>query len=144
MDTADTTDQRVRQLSIGKMRGLQQISNAHGFFTMTALDHRGSMQRMIAPRSPEAVTNQLTRYKRDLTRALAPVSSAVLIDPIYGAAQVIAGGDRRVRHSRMPRVRRGFCSQVGLASSSSLRKCASLVRQAHRASSLGERSGRKR
>jgi tagatose 1,6-diphosphate aldolase len=94
MDTADTTDQRVRQLSIGKMRGLQQISNAHGFFTMTALDHRGSMQRMIAPRSPEAVTtNQLTRYKRDLTRALAPVSSAVLIDPIYGAAQVIAGGD---------------------------------------------------
>ena len=88
------TSEPVRQLSIGKMRGLQQISNTHGFFTMTALDHRGSMQRMIAPKSPEAVTgDQLTRYKRDLTRALAPVSSAVLIDPIYGAAQVIASGD---------------------------------------------------
>ena len=84
----------MKQLNIGKLRGLQQIANDDGLFVMTAMDHRGSMQRMIDPTHPEAVrTETLTAYKRELTAALAPVSSAVLLDPIYGAAQVIASGD---------------------------------------------------
>ena len=81
-------------LSLGKLRGLQQISTIYGFFAMTAMDHRASMQRMINASSPESVgAETLTAYKRDLTASLAPVSSAVLLDPIYGAAQVVASGD---------------------------------------------------
>jgi tagatose 1,6-diphosphate aldolase len=82
-----------RQLSLGKLRGLQQIANPAGLFAMCAMDHRGSMQRLINPAEPASVSaEQLTAYKLDLTEALAPVSTAVLLDPIYGAAQAIASG----------------------------------------------------
>ncbi len=84
----------MHTLTVGKLRGLQQIATDQGFFAMTAMDHRASMQRMIQPSTPNLVSAQmLTAYKRDLTVALAPVSSAVLLDPIYGAAQVIASTD---------------------------------------------------
>ena len=83
-----------KTLTVGKLRGMQQIATDQGFFAMTAMDHRASMQRMIQPSTPNLVSAQmLTAYKRDLTIALAPVSSAVLLDPIYGAAQVIANAD---------------------------------------------------
>jgi len=35
---------------------------------------------------------EMVQYKLELCEALAPYSSAVLLDPIYGAAQSIAGG----------------------------------------------------
>lgn len=82
-----------RQLTLGKLRGLQQISDARGLFAMCAMDHRGSMQRMISKDDPDQVgPATLTQYKLDLTEALGPESTAVLLDPIYGAAQAIAGG----------------------------------------------------
>lgn len=82
-----------RQLTLGKLRGLQQISDARGLFAMCAMDHRGSMQRMINKADPDQVGPEaLTQYKLDLTEALGPESTAVLLDPIYGAAQAIAGG----------------------------------------------------
>jgi tagatose 1,6-diphosphate aldolase len=83
----------TRQLTIGKVRGLQQLADAHGIFAMCAMDHRGSMQRMIHPAAPDQVAyDTLVTYKLDLTELLAPVSTAVLLDPIYGAAQAIASG----------------------------------------------------
>ena len=83
----------LRQLTLGKMRGLQQISDARGIFAMCAMDHRGSMQRLINKTDPKQVTaDVLAQYKRDLTEALTPTSTAVLLDPIYGAAQAIASG----------------------------------------------------
>jgi len=82
-----------KTLTIGKIRGLQQIADAQGIFAMCAMDHRGSMQRMIDKTAPDQVTDEtLIEYKRDLTELLAPVSTAVLLDPIYGAAQSIASG----------------------------------------------------
>lgn len=82
-----------RQLTVGKLRGLQQLSDRAGLLAMCAMDHRGSMQRLIDPAAPERVGYEtLVEYKLDLTEALAPVSTAVLLDPIYGAAQAIAGG----------------------------------------------------
>ena len=87
-----------RRLTLGKLRGLQQISDAHGIFAMCAMDHRESMQRLINPAHPSQVTAEvLAQYKRDLTEALAPEATAVLLDPIYGAAQAstfgaLAGG----------------------------------------------------
>jgi len=82
-----------RPLTLGKLRGLQQISDAQGIFAMCAMDHRGSMQRMINKIAPEQVAYEtLVEYKLDLTESLAPVSTAVLLDPLYGAAQAIARG----------------------------------------------------
>jgi tagatose 1,6-diphosphate aldolase len=82
-----------KSLTIGKLRGLQQLSNAQGIFAMCAMDHRGSMQRIIDRTAPDQVTyDMLVEYKRDLTELLAPESTAVLLDPIYGAAQAVADG----------------------------------------------------
>lgn len=83
----------MRTLTIGKLRDLQQIANDTGIFAMCAMDHRGSMRRMIKPPNPGAVSYQtLVVYKRELCAALAPASTAVLLDPLYGAGQVIATG----------------------------------------------------
>lgn len=81
----------IGTLSIGKIRGLQQISNKNGHFIICAMDHRESMMDMIGQGHPEKVKYQdMVEYKQELCQALAPVSSAVLLDPIYGAAPCIS------------------------------------------------------
>ena len=83
----------THRLTIGKIRGLQQIADPAGIMAMCAMDHRDSLQRLIDPGAPERMTDQtLVTYKRDLTEMLAPESTAVLLDPLYGAAQSIAAG----------------------------------------------------
>lgn len=83
----------MTSLTIGKVRGLQQLADTSGIFAMCAMDHRGSMQQMLNPQAPERVGYQaLTEVKQDLAEMLSPVSTAVLLDPIYGAPQAIASG----------------------------------------------------
>ena len=78
------------ELAIGKLRGVQQLTDAHGVFTMLALDHRGSLRKALNPAAPAQVPYEaLVDLKLLLTRALAPLASAVLLDPIYGAAQAV-------------------------------------------------------
>ncbi|MFC1976669.1 tagatose 1,6-diphosphate aldolase [Chloroflexota bacterium] len=80
-------------LSIGKLRGLQQVADDNGFLTICAIDHRGALQRAMNEQNPDAVTYQdMVDFKLDLCRAVAPYASAVLLDPVYGAAQAIAAG----------------------------------------------------
>lgn len=80
-------------LTLGKIRGLQELANPQGLLTITALDHRGSLRRALRPEDPKSVPfERMTEYKLKLLRHLAPHSSAVLIDPIYGAAAAVAGG----------------------------------------------------
>ncbi len=80
-------------LSIGKLRGLQQVADDNGFLTICAIDHRGALQRAMNKQNPHAVTYQdMVDFKLDLCRAVAPLASAVLLDPLYGAAQAIAAG----------------------------------------------------
>ncbi len=80
-------------LSIGKLRGLQQVANDNGFLTICAIDHRGALQRALNKENPDAVTYQdMVDFKLDLCRAVAPYVSAVLLDPVYGAAQAVATG----------------------------------------------------
>lgn len=82
-----------KSLTAGKMRGLQQIADKTGIFAMCAMDHRGSMQRLINAANPEQVSaGTLMTYKSDLTEMLAPASTAILLDPEYGAAQAIMRG----------------------------------------------------
>lgn len=80
-------------LSIGKLRGLQQIADDNGFLTICAIDHRGALRRALNEGNPDAVAYQdIVDFKLDLCRAAAPFASAILLDPVYGAGQAIAAG----------------------------------------------------
>jgi tagatose 1,6-diphosphate aldolase len=79
-------------LSAGKIRGLRNTSDS-GVFNILALDHRQSFAKMINPSDPDNTRyEQIVEVKSAFVRSLAPVVSAVLLDPIYGAAQTIANG----------------------------------------------------
>ena len=79
-------------ISIGKLRGLQQISTRRGTFTALALDHRQNLRRALNPSDPGSVSDdQLSSFKLDVTAALASGATAVLLDPEVSAAQAVAG-----------------------------------------------------
>ena len=40
-------------LSPGKLRGIQQVANAQGVITVTALDHRGSLKQSLQRAMPD-------------------------------------------------------------------------------------------
>jgi len=83
----------MKKLSIGKIRGLQQLANEKGIMTMCAFDHRGSLMRMLDEKHPEGIAYQtMVDFKLDLCQVLAPHASAILLDPIYGAGQAISAG----------------------------------------------------
>lgn len=80
-------------LTIGKLRRIQQCATPDGFFVIMALDHRNNLRRALDPANPDAVGYaEMVAFKNDVVRALAPSSSAVLLDPEFGAAQSIAAG----------------------------------------------------
>jgi tagatose 1,6-diphosphate aldolase len=77
----------MKLISIGKLRGLQQISSQRGTFTVLALDHRQNLRKA----NPALVSDeQLSRFKLAVTSALASRATAVLLDPEVSAAQAIA------------------------------------------------------
>jgi tagatose 1,6-diphosphate aldolase len=83
----------MKKLTIGKIRGLQQIANRGGILTMCAMDHRGSLRGMINPENPESVDyKEMVKRKVELCSSLAKYASAVLLDPIYGAPQCLSRG----------------------------------------------------
>jgi len=81
------------QLTIGKIRGLQQCTSPRGAFTCLALDHRQNLRRALDPQNPDSVPDSvLTDFKLAVTAALAGEATAVLLDPEYSAAQAVAAG----------------------------------------------------
>ena len=83
----------MRKLSTGKRRGLQQLANNKGIMAMCALDHRGSLKEMLSGDNSQEVSCQtMVDFKLDLCRILGSQASAILLDPIYGAAQAITAG----------------------------------------------------
>ena len=77
----------MKPISIGKYRGLQQIASKRGTFTCLALDHRQNLRKA----NPAFVDDaELSRFKLDVTKALAQRATAVLLDPEVSAAQAIA------------------------------------------------------
>jgi len=78
-------------ISIGALRGLQQISNQDGIFTMAAMDQRGALKAMLNP-GGDVSYEEMRQTKIDVVGALAPHASGVLIDPEYGAAECVASG----------------------------------------------------
>ena len=83
----------MTNISIGKLRGLQQLADSRGMMTMCAIDHRGALKRALNGKNPAAVSYQdMVDFKLDLCQALGPFASAILLDPEYGAAQAVAAG----------------------------------------------------
>lgn len=82
-----------RTLSIGQYRGLQQTSTKKRVFAVCALDHRNNLKQLLHPENPSVTSvDEMVKLKTDLVHALAPASSAVLLDPQLSAAQTIAAG----------------------------------------------------
>ena len=77
----------MKPITIGKLRGLQQISSKRGTFTCLALDHRQNLRKA----NPAFVDDaKLSHFKLDVTKALAHRATAVLLDPEVSAAQAIS------------------------------------------------------
>jgi len=81
----------MKNLSIGKLRGLQRITSSRGTFTCLALDHRQNLRKTLNPADPASVSDiDLSRFKLEVTDALADLPTAVLLDPEFSAAQTVA------------------------------------------------------
>jgi tagatose 1,6-diphosphate aldolase len=78
---------------LGKMRGLQQCATPEGAFSILAIDHRDNLRQALSPAAPAAVpAEDLAVFKREVVAAVAPASSAILLDPEYGLEAVIQAG----------------------------------------------------
>jgi tagatose-1,6-bisphosphate aldolase len=83
------TPDTLKPISIGKLRGLQACASPRGTFTCLALDHRQNLRKANPAYQDDA---ELSRFKLDVTRELAPYATSVLLDPEVSAAQAIAAG----------------------------------------------------
>jgi tagatose-1,6-bisphosphate aldolase len=79
----------MKNLTIGKLRGLQQCASARGTFTYLALDHRQNLRKANPAFNADS---ELSRFKLEVTEELTPSATAVLLDPEVSAAQAIATG----------------------------------------------------
>ena len=79
--------------SLGKLRRLQQTAGPGGTFTVLAIDHRGPLRRRLAQEPGVGdLDAALAGLKQDIVGALAPLSSAVLLDPEIGLGACIGAG----------------------------------------------------
>ena len=83
----------MRELTIGKLRGLRQCSGPRGTLSVLALDHRNNLRKALRPEAPGEVSDDaLIAFKREAVTELAEAATAVLLDPEFGAPQCIASG----------------------------------------------------
>lgn len=76
----------------GKIRGLQRVTSADGFFLICAIDHLSDFAELLAP-DPSTVTfTDVVAAKDAVVRAVSPAISAVLLDPLYGLGHLVASG----------------------------------------------------
>lgn len=79
--------------SIGKQRRLAQIADANGRLALVAVDQRGNLRAALRPDAPDAVTSaEMTEFKGQVIETIGPHVSGALVDPEFGAAQVIRSG----------------------------------------------------
>jgi tagatose 1,6-diphosphate aldolase len=74
-------------LSLGKQRGLSQCANDQFVFNILALDHRQAVKKVFGD-LPDPY-GEAVAFKRAVVKTLAPVSTAVLLDPSIGAGPCI-------------------------------------------------------
>ncbi len=73
----------------GKLRALQQVTTADGFFITCALDHGDDYRELIDPDISKVSHAQTVASKLALVSAMSPYVSSFLLDPEYAAAHAI-------------------------------------------------------
>ncbi len=86
------------ELSAGKLWGMRRIADASSRFKMTAVDQRSPIENLITDRRSVATApyDDVATIKAILVEELAPLSSAMLLDPHYAYPRAI----RHVRPSQ--------------------------------------------
>lgn len=80
-------------VGVGKWRGLHRCASRGGTLAILALDHRQNLRKVLKPDAPDQVSaEELSSFKSRVVSALAPETTAVLLDPEYGAAQCATSG----------------------------------------------------
>lgn len=77
----------MKELSIGKYRGLQRISSERGVFSILALDHRQNLRKANPDFND---SKRLSNFKMEIIRWLSGYATGTLLDPEVSAAQAIA------------------------------------------------------
>ncbi len=77
---------------LGRLRGLDTLSDARGIFALAAMDHRDSLRVAFeAAGHPTPAPKRIAELKATVARALAPHATGLLIDMELGAAAVALG-----------------------------------------------------
>jgi tagatose-1,6-bisphosphate aldolase len=71
---------------------LDAIAGSDGRFAVLAMDQRATLRRMLVAAEQPSEDADLSAFKVDIVRALAPLSSGVLLDADYGVGPVRAAG----------------------------------------------------
>ena len=71
---------------------LDAIAGSDGRFAVLAMDQRATLRRMLVAAGQPSEDAELSAFKVDIVRALAPLSSGVLLDADYGVGPVRAAG----------------------------------------------------
>ena len=79
--------------TIGKYRHLAQNSTPDGKFVILAIDHRANLRASLDHGAPHPLSDdEFSAFKQQVVRHLAPLCSAVLIDPAYGIGPGLVSG----------------------------------------------------
>ncbi len=76
----------------GKIRGLQRVTSADGYFLICAIDHLSDYAELLAPDPATVTFADVVASKDAVVRALAPSVSAFLLDPYYALGHLVASG----------------------------------------------------
>jgi tagatose 1,6-diphosphate aldolase len=78
------------EISAGKLRNLMSLADENGRLKMMAIDQRGSLNQSLSKvLGREASFDEVAEFKQIVTEVLAPYSTALLTDPIYGYARSV-------------------------------------------------------
>jgi len=72
--------------------GLSSISRPDGTLAIVAMDQRNTLRKMLTAVGRTTDDDEMRAFKVDVTEALSPGASAVLLDPEYGVPAVKAAG----------------------------------------------------
>ncbi|MFY0409473.1 tagatose 1,6-diphosphate aldolase [Solicola sp. PLA-1-18] len=77
---------------LGKLRRLQRVSDADGFMRVAAIDHPENYLALFDPDLSQVSFDEVVESKLELVQAMAAVSTAVLVDPVWSFGQGVLSG----------------------------------------------------
>lgn len=82
----------LMSIPLSSIRTLDTLATPGGVFKLLAVDHRGSMRRVLAPEDPDGVAvADVQRAKEEIVGELSPYASGVMANPGFAAACVYSG-----------------------------------------------------